>query len=594
MNIRSCNRIASLFISLSLFIGAISPPTLADNEREISVAESTDPELERRFTDESREFYLRQTQALQQAFSLRKELAALAKNLSPEEIVEQGVSIVRDGVGKAEFKWLEKQLIVRVVVESNRSAYFFVPAEIVHRDSPQLRTLVAINHLDSGRDEHTHKSGRDTFVVAEETLASGETVTEDIEYSRRHPFLSKTGFQEWSRATVTRPTLSDVTLAAASTAAQLAITSGISGGKVLIDGTPFDWAPIVVSAVYGMVIGTNINTYKKWTYRGSPFVQQIKNQAVSISNALAIVAISQAEVTSLTLFSVPWILQILSHAAKSLPKILINTTIGSFGKSSLNNIPRIREALRGKDETIDIPWLNSQWGRSKVEFQLVSLFTQALRVPDLIDVGERFSVSLPFTDYQLTPSKILLLITAPLTIPFMAWMTKRYEAQIALDPDMPATRKDDILKISREFQRKYREYYIDSIKAIGDLILSPVRLLIGQRDSLLRTNRLIKALQSAPKLACTRTCKLANKLLSSMRRGPVSGNITLEEYVRLPLSQLKADRNAPTVLAGFLKVFDALEQENQLRFPEYREAIRKKLDRLQSMRSNLCEQPLFK
>lgn len=296
--------------------------------------------------------------------------------------VDQNDFTQDDELGKSELTLVDRTPIVKVLHPESELSFLVIDANQLDPSSKHLKKLIGRQHFDSGKNRTDGKVGRDVVLI----WRDGKEILDTIYLSKPWMF-SPRWWAEYAQAVVRKPTKAHIGLGTACAIAQTGLALCVAATKQWLDpGSDFQYEPAILSAVFGMVLGINVKTYKTWCLLGSKISQITKSSMVSLAFAYSLAAWTDG-MGGWDLFDQAfWFAQF---------HILSNAFFNNWAKIEWHQINKIREENRLNTRPFHVYWPGKGWVEtgvswSDVEHQAVYLIPFTLRLGDLTKVAIPF------------------------------------------------------------------------------------------------------------------------------------------------------------------------------------------------------------
>lgn len=327
--------------------------------------------------DSRREALLPRILELKQAAAreARAQRAALGNEEDFLALVDKNGVSVQSDEGRAELTNLDGTPIVRIVLKGSEQSFLCLDTDVISPTSKHLKKLIARQHLDSGKSRADGKNGRDVVLV----WTQGESVVETIYLSRPWMF-SPRWWKEYVAAVVKKPSMAHLGLGTACAIAQTGLALCVAGVKQMLNPeAPFEYQPAVLSAIFGMVLGINVKTYKAWCLIGPKISQVTKSALVSLLFAYSLIAWTDGATTFNPFDAAFWLIHF---------HVITNAMMNNWAKVEWHQINRLRERNRLNTNAFQIwipgkGWVETGVSWADIEHQAVYLIPFTLRLADL-------------------------------------------------------------------------------------------------------------------------------------------------------------------------------------------------------------------
>lgn len=229
-------------------------------------------------------------QTIDNLLSLYEEGRAFAKHeherLGADEFnkaLNEGRMQIHRPEGAVEFTLIDSVPTARIIHEPTGTAYIFLDADHISKDSPHLAQYIARQHHFAGTTRRDGIKGRDAVLVWLQ-----DHNIKNVELSEKPRMFTRQYWKEYWRGVYKKPTRDTAIFGVACGILQTGVGLAVSALKVHFDpSAEFLIEPAVLNFIFGTSIGTYVSTYRNWVTNGSNSIigQSIRSSTVSVTFA---------------------------------------------------------------------------------------------------------------------------------------------------------------------------------------------------------------------------------------------------------------------------------------------------------------------
>ena len=287
----------SLLLLSAIAIG-ISIASSAKDADDPHISGEGSPELEKQLefaTEQSSLWHDQNKQTFDEVFELyltaERRGIELRKELGLTEFRRQvegnEIFFEEKGLGQVEFTTINDKSVIRLVHTKTETSYLFLDEDRVPKGSKHLEQWIARQNIHAGTSRLDGMRGRDVIVVW--------TKAHKFSNVDSHVRPSQGGGRWWSqywKAIKKKPSAMHWKFGVTCGLIQVAAASCISGVAYWTGASEsFNYAPLVLNAVFGTGIGVGVSTYKNWIQISKNRKRQVlKSSVVSIAFAALLMA----------------------------------------------------------------------------------------------------------------------------------------------------------------------------------------------------------------------------------------------------------------------------------------------------------------
>lgn len=355
------------------------------------------------------------------AIALEKKLDQKRVELGAEkmdDMINKGAKdtlmVTDDAIGKAEPTTIDNIRITRVVHEASGIVFAIVPSEL-KMDTPHWKRFLGRQNTVSGKD------GRPVIIVQlESTLEAFTSNSESwigdigkLDYKPKPTTRRERLSSSWDAIWAGHPDRSMVGLAALFTGGQVMISAVLGGVQAMQNGhafTDLDARPAILSAFFGMVIGSYASTWKNFTNMPkSKFQRTLRNALLSYAFAYSLTIWMDGGVHNLSIVDPQGIFV---HSM-----IWLNVIVNNYTKDAWGWFTRIREDMGMNRGYVDGKVLGRfKFKKTSYEYQRLNLGSYTLKMLDLV----HFSVPMAMLSNMDVPLGKALFISSALWVQYLA------------------------------------------------------------------------------------------------------------------------------------------------------------------------------